>query len=64
MSAMKPCEVCGLPSRQDHRRSDHICGLCRRIRFTDSDALTGGEWINDKGVMRWKAWLPRKRGAA
>lgn len=43
------------------RRPDGICGQCRRTakfapREHESDeALTGGEWFNDHGVMRWRA---------
>jgi hypothetical protein len=58
------CRLCGHRG-YPHQRNDGLCGECRKALLkkygcTDADvALTGGEWVIDRGIKRWRPKVTR-----
>lgn len=45
----RPCQDCGRPCRT----LSGVCGPCQGLG-EDGHALTGGRWVNVRGIQRWQ----------
>lgn len=60
----RPCAICG---RRTTARGG-LCWSCDHVgpiaEPTYADALTGGRWVNVRGIQRWVADEPMQREAS